>query len=102
MTPENGYIDGGGGECNFSLTIYKKMFVTSVTHKLLLDDMITKPIYIIPLNIQMLAMYLKFSTSSSFKIMQIVVIFPKNAHFLPPGVAHTTGLSHNPFTWRPL
>ena len=20
-------------------------------------------------------------------------------HFLPPGVAHTTGLSHNPFTW---
>ena len=23
-------------------------------------------------------------------------------HFLPPGVAHTTGLSHNPFTWRPL
>ena len=23
-------------------------------------------------------------------------------HFLPPGVACTTGLSHNPFTWRPL
>ena len=23
-------------------------------------------------------------------------------HFLPPGVAYTTGLSHNPFTWRPL
>ena len=23
-------------------------------------------------------------------------------HFLPPGVAHTTGLPHNPFTWRPL
>ena len=20
-------------------------------------------------------------------------------HFLPPGVAYTTGLSHNPFTW---
>ena len=25
-----------------------------------------------------------------------------NKHFLPPGVACTTGLSHNPFTWRPL
>ena len=24
------------------------------------------------------------------------------AHFLPPGVAYTTGPSHNPFTWRPL
>ena len=23
-------------------------------------------------------------------------------HFLPPRVACTTGLSHNPFTWRPL
>ena len=23
-------------------------------------------------------------------------------HFLPPGVAYTTGLSHNGFTWRPL
>ena len=23
-------------------------------------------------------------------------------HFLPPGVAHTTGLSNNPFTRRPL
>ena len=23
-------------------------------------------------------------------------------HFLPPGVACTTGLSHNPFTWHPL
>ena len=23
-------------------------------------------------------------------------------HFLPPGVACTTGLSHNRFTWRPL
>ena len=23
-------------------------------------------------------------------------------HFLPPGVAHTTGLSHNPFTRRPI
>ena len=23
-------------------------------------------------------------------------------HFLPPGVAYTTGLSHNPFTWLPL
>ena len=26
----------------------------------------------------------------------------KMAHFLPPGVACTTGLSHNPFTWRPI
>ena len=23
-------------------------------------------------------------------------------HFLPPGVACTTGFSHNPFTWIPL
>ena len=23
-------------------------------------------------------------------------------HFLPPGIACTTGLSHNPFTWCPL
>ena len=27
---------------------------------------------------------------------------PNKIHFLPPGVASTTGLSHNPFTWRPL
>ena len=25
-----------------------------------------------------------------------------NAHFLPPGLAYTTGFSHNPFTWLPL
>ena len=23
-------------------------------------------------------------------------------HFLPTGVAHMIGLSHNPYTWRPL
>ena len=26
----------------------------------------------------------------------------EDRHFLPPGVAHTTGYPHNPFTWRPL
>ena len=25
-----------------------------------------------------------------------------HVHFLPPGVAYTTGLSHNRFTWLPL
>ena len=28
--------------------------------------------------------------------------FTPMTHFLPPGVAYTTGLSHNPFTWLPL
>ena len=29
-------------------------------------------------------------------------VFDVMNHFLPPGVACTTGLSHNPFTWRTL
>ena len=31
-----------------------------------------------------------------------VITLNTAGHFLPPGVACTTGLSHNPFTWRPL
>ena len=48
-----------------------------------------------------------FSTSSLLHAMHISP-FLKNSrfesfrHFLLPGVACTTGLSHNPFTWRPL
>ena len=38
-------------------------------------------------------------------LTHIVIVKPEArqfVHFLPPGVACTTGLSHNPFTWRPL
>ena len=36
ITLKNGNIDGGGGECNFLIdNLERKLFVTSVTHKLL-------------------------------------------------------------------
>ena len=41
-------------------------------------------------------------TNNVFLIIGFHSLIPKNNHFLPPGVACTTGLSHNPFTWRPL
>ena len=73
---------GGGGECNFSLTILKEnclLLQIPINSSYTVDARITKPICMIPLCIQMLATYLKFSPSSSLEIIQILAILPKNA-----------------------
>ena len=44
----------------------------------------------------------QFSGNSALTCWDFAPIFKGMVHFLPPGVACTTGLSHNPFTWRPL
>ena len=48
----------------------------------------------------------KYSTDATRVLFPVIILMRCEMlyfiHFLPPGVACTTGLSHNPFTWRPL
>ena len=63
ITLKNGNIDGGGGECNFLLTILKEnclLLQLPINSSYTVDARITKPICMIPLCIQMLATCLKF------------------------------------------
>ena len=71
----------GGGECNFSLTIYKLFLLLQLPiNSYTVDARITKPIYITPLYIPDVGNVFEiFSPSSSFEIIWILVILPKNA-----------------------
>ena len=62
ITLKNGNIDVGGGECNFTLTIFFNCLLLQLPIKssYIVYARITKPIYMIPLYIQMLVKYLKF------------------------------------------
>ena len=71
--------------CNIMTTIY-----SSFCHLRCLQKII------------MLTLKLHFNSGSRSKAGLTLQYFELTTHFLPPGVACTTGLSHNPFTWRPL
>ena len=85
ITSGNGNIDGGGRILKENCLLLQFTSISSYT----IDARITKPICMIPLCIQMVATYFKFYTSSSFEIIQILVILPKNAISL--GIYHEIG-----------
>ena len=71
-------IDGGGGECNFSLTILKENYLLlqlPINFSHTVDARIEKHACMVPISIMIVATYL--SQTAHFDEIQISVIQPK-------------------------
>ena len=72
ITLKNGNIDGGGRRMLFHIDNFENCLLLQLPINFYtVDARITDPICMIPLCIQMLAIYLNFSPSSGFEIFQL-------------------------------